>query len=148
MGGDDRFPAHLRRLSERSPIRAWTDRDQIPHRSGVYLFSNAGEHLYVGVATGNDLRKRIPQHIPRHRTPRGGTAAGLAVAIAKERTGPSRGFESKAFRDVYWELGPEIDAMDLRFVEIDDFAEARAFKIFALSRLQPRYNRRIAAPKP
>ena len=142
----DRFRAHLRRLLEWSPIRAWTDRDQIPHRSGVYLFSRAGDHLYVGAATGNDLRKRIPQHTPRHRTPRQGTAASLAVAIAKERTGISRGlWESEAFLDVYWTLGPVIDGMDLRFVEIDDFAEARAFKAFAQRRLQPRYNRRSRA---
>ena len=151
MNDDFQFHADLlagrvRELLARPPVYP-SERRKIPPVSGVYLFTELGEgHLYVGVATTrtNHLRARIGQHIPRPPArPRKATAATLAERIAMEGAGLSsrKGlYDNEEFRELFWALGPRIENMDLRFIEVDDPAKARAMERFAVWVLSPRYN--------
>lgn len=137
----------LQRLLNSCPISPG-ERERIPRCSGVYLFSELGEPLFVGVATGNHLRKRIRQHIVRlPARPRKATAASLAEKIAMEasRVTSRRGLYSNPdFCVEFWKLGPRIEAMELRFVAVENWTEARELGKFARSHLQPRYNGRVS----
>lgn len=151
MNDDIRYHADLLagRVSEllaRPPVYP-SERRKIPMVSGVYLFSEPGEgHLYVGVATTrtNHLRARILQHIPRPPArPRKATAATLAERIAMEGAGLSSRtdlYSNEQFCELFWALGPRIEHMDLRFIEVDDPAKARAMERFVVWVLSPRYN--------
>lgn len=142
----DLLAGRVRELLARPPVYP-SERRKIPPVSGVYLFSELGEgHLYVGVATTrtNHLRARIGQHIPRPPArPRKATAATLAERIAMEGAGLSsrKGlYDNEEFCELFWALGPRIEHMDLRFIEVDDPAKARAMERFAVWVLSPRYN--------
>ena len=143
----DLLAARVRELLARPPIYP-SERRKIPMVSGVYLFSELGEGpLYVGVATSptNHHRARILQHIPRPPArPRKATAATLAERIAMEGAGLTsrKGlYANEEFCELFWALGPRIEHMDLRFIEVDDPAKARAMERFAVWVLNPRYNR-------
>ncbi len=142
----DLLAGRVRELLARPPVYP-SERRKIPSVSGVYLFSELGEgHLYVGVATTrtNHLRARIGQHIPRPPArPRKATAATLAERIAMEGAGLSsrKGlYDNEKFCELFWALGPRIEHMDLRFIEVDDPAKARTMERFMVWMLSPRYN--------
>ena len=142
----DLLAGRVSELLARPPVYP-SERRKIPMVSGVYLFSEPGEgHLYVGVATTrtNHLRARILQHIPRPPArPRKATAATLAERIAMEGAGLSSRkdlYSNEQFCELFWALGPRIEHMDLRFIEVDDPAKARAMERFVVWVLSPRYN--------
>lgn len=141
--------ARLRRLLAATPCRLGQYRRKVPCTSGVYLISEPEiGHLYVGTSTGkkNHLRARIGQHIPTvpPDVPRKGSAATLAERMAAEAVGShKRGkilYTDPTFRRALWRLRFRIEAMELRVLEIGDFAEVHALETFTRVVLQPRYD--------
>ena len=115
-------------------------------KSGVYLFTDAGRHLYVG--RSNRIRGRLGSHCKessRH------NAASLAFRIARERTGHIKAsYSSKGSRAALCEL-PEFFAafrdakaylrsLEIRFVEEPHQTRQALLEIYAAVRLQTPYN--------
>ncbi len=113
---------------------------------GIYLFSDAGEHLYIGRT--NRLRERLRGHcIPS------GThfTATFAFRIARRMTGKIRASYAKfgsradllkdvAFASAFETAKRRIASMDLRFVEESDPTRQALLEIYAATVLKTPYN--------
>lgn len=111
-----------RALLDMSPARATVLPKEIPSR-GIYLFSERGEHLYVG--RSNRIRKRLQEHC---RPSSGHNSATLAFRIARESTGQlvptyvtkgSRaGLERNPdFAEAFSAAKSRVRSMEIRYVE-------------------------------
>jgi hypothetical protein len=111
---------------------------------GVYLFSENGEHLYVG-RTGRHLMKRLPEHwtvkdaplafrFARHAT---GNSIASYKPGDKSRKGLMKNSEFVAsFRDFQERIGK----MDIRFVRVDDSTTQALLEIYTATVLKTPHN--------
>ena len=123
------------------PVRYSSLPMQLPSRA-IYLFSEAGVHLYVGRT--NRLRERLRGHC----TP-GAThyTATFAFRIAREDTGMTRAEGSRAnivndptFGPAFAEARRRVANMDIRFVEEIDPVKQALLEIYAATALDTPYN--------
>ena len=127
------------------PVRYGALPRDLPAR-GLYLFSEAGEHLYVGRT--NRLRERLRGHcIPS------GThfTATFAFRMARRMTGKTRASYAKAgsridllqdvvFASAFEAAKRRIASMDLRFVEELDPTRQALLEIYVATVLKTPYN--------
>lgn len=108
---------------------------------GVYLFSEAGEHLYVGRT--NRVRKRYREHIIR-----GHNGAPFAFNLAKkqcpkwdktERTREDLSSDS-TFSPAFLAAKKRVSVMEFRWVQIDDPNCQCILEIYAALVLNTEYN--------
>jgi len=114
-------------------------------RSGIYLFTENGRHLYVG--RSNDLRGRYRNHCGA--TERG---APFAFLLAREATGRTRasyrtGADSRAglmldpvFAAAFAAAKERIRAMEFRYVEETDQNRQALLEIYCAVVLDTPYN--------
>jgi hypothetical protein len=117
----------------------------LPHR-GVYLFSEATEHLYVGRT--NSLRARLAAHCrpgSDHRK------AAFAFRLAREATGNTRPICALAgsrnalatdphFADAFMAAKSRIARMSIRYVEESDPVAQALLEIYVAVVLKAKYN--------
>jgi hypothetical protein len=130
---DMEFVAHVdalrpkfRHLLAMDPVKPATLPPLMPP-AGVYLFSEAGRHLYVG--RSNSIRRRIGRHCRPSATHRMAAfafrlareATGNVVATYKKGEGSRSGLmEDEVFVSAFTAAKERIRSMDLRFVEESD----------------------------
>lgn len=113
---------------------------------GIYLFSDAGKHLYVGRT--NQLRKRLQSHC---RPSSGHNSATFAFLLAREATGrttPSyKANGSRAdleknpeFREAFLAAKRHVRSMDVRFVAESDPIRQALLEMYASLELDTKYN--------
>lgn len=133
------------RLLSMPPVRYGQLPRLVPDR-GIYLFSEADRHLYVGRTNG--IKKRLQNHCRQ-----GGThfSATFAFRIARIETGRTRATYTKAGSRDALLLQPEfaaafeaakrrVAAMDIRFVEETDAVKQALLEIYAATVLETPYN--------
>jgi predicted GIY-YIG superfamily endonuclease len=127
------------------PIKYGALPRDLPAR-GIYLFSEAGEHLYVGRT--NRLRERLRGHcIPSstHFT------ATFAFRMARKMTGKMQASYTKSgsradllkdvtFASAFEAAKRRIASMDLRFVEESDPTRQALLEIYTATVLRTPYN--------
>lgn len=118
-----------------------------PRVPGVYLFSEAGRHLYVG--RSNDIGGRYRRHCAPGATHR---MAAFAFRLARESTGRTAaayrpGPDSRdglmadpPFRIAFEEAKARIRRMEFRFVEEPDPVRQALLEIYCAVVLQAPYN--------
>jgi hypothetical protein len=116
-------------------------------KSGVYLFTEAGHHLYVG--RSNSLRGRYGRHCRRGATHR---QAAFAFQLAREITGKTAasyrpGGDSRAglmldpaFAQAFAAAKERIRKMEYRYVEEADQNRQALLEIYCAVVLQTPYN--------
>lgn len=114
----------------------------------IYLFSEAGRHLYVGRTRRQSLRQRVRQHSidsAQH------NQAVFAFKIAREVTGHMRpGYTAKdsrealcadpEFANAFLEAKRRIRKMELRYVEESDPLRQTLLEIYVAVVLKTPYN--------
>jgi len=135
----------LDRLVTTPPIVAYPPPMSMPTR-GVYLFSEADVHLYVG--RSNRLRKRMCDHA-RASSP--ATKSAFAFQLAREATGKKTAsykregsrkdlMKDPAFVAEFVKAKQRIARMDLRYVEVTDPVRQTLFEVYAACVLRTPYN--------
>jgi hypothetical protein len=115
-------------------------------KNGIYLFSENGQHLYVG--RSNNIRGRIGRHCLPGATHR---MAAFAFRLAREATGFLKAtykkegsrkslVENLDFSNAFSSAKERIRMMDLRFIEVDDQTQQAIFEIYVSTALQTPYN--------
>lgn len=142
----DQLEPKLARLVEQPPMTEGRLRDDIP-KSGVYLFSEAGQPLYVG--RSNDLRGRYGRHSRPGATHR---QAAFAFQLARRATGNTvaayrRGSRSRTglmldqnFVAEFGRAKARIRAMEYRCVEEQDQNRQALLEIYCAVVLGTPYN--------
>jgi hypothetical protein len=114
--------------------------------AGVYLFTEAGRHLYVG--RSNDLRERIQTHVRRSAET---NQAAFAYRLAREVAGIKRVSYKKLTPENDWSLvepfvsafpasKERIKAMDLRVVSESDPLTQMLLEAYVATALETPYN--------
>ena len=129
-------------LLKMMPVKVATLPKEIP-ASGIYLFSEGSEHLYVG--RSKRVRDRLRYHC--------GTApdASFAFKLARERVGKTKASYSRAdsrkvllldaaFREAYQAAKQRIRQMDLRFIAEPDTNRQALLEIYVTIALGTPYN--------
>ena len=136
----------LERLLAMPPVKPTCLPSQMP-KAGVYVFSEAGRHLYVG--RSNDIRGRIGRHSRPGATHR---MAAFAFRLAREATGNLRAsykkgegsraglMENLTFVDAFTSAKARICRMDLRYVEETDPVRQTLLEVYVAVVLEARYN--------
>jgi hypothetical protein len=115
-------------------------------KEGIYLFSEKGNHLYVG--RSRNIRRRIQKHSrpgATHHT------ASFAFLIAREDTGWNKAAykpegsraqlaEIPEFANAFTKAKERIRSMDLRFVEETDSLSQALLEIYVAISLRTPYN--------
>jgi hypothetical protein len=141
----DALAPKLDRLLAMPPLRYGALPRDMP-ASGVYLFTEAGRHLYVG--RSNTLRGRHSRHCRPGATHR---QAAFAFQLAREKTGyreatyrPAGGrswlMEQPNFRAAFEEAKGRIRAMEYRYVEEADQNKQALLEIYCAVVLATPYN--------
>ncbi len=115
-------------------------------KKGIYLFSENGQHLYVG--RSNNIRGRIGRHCRPGATHR---MAAFAFHLARDATGYLKATYKKVgsrkalmaipeFSNAFSKAKERIRMMDLRFIEVDDPTQQAIFEIYVSTALQTPYN--------
>lgn len=135
----------LERLTTMQPVTISTLPRELPSRC-VYLFSDAGQHLYVGRT--NRFRNRLRQHsIPAAQH----NQAVFAFKLAREKTGHmeasykpegSRAALSvdPEFAEAFVQAKARVRQMELRFVEEIDPLRQALLEIYVAVVLKTPYN--------
>jgi hypothetical protein len=116
---------------------------KIPN-AGVYVFSEAGSHLYVGRT--NSLRKRLQYHTRNNHN-----QATFAFLLARHQTGSLKAsYQPKGsrqdlltnpeFRTAFEAARVRIKAMDIQFIEESDPVRQTILELLAALRTNARYN--------
>ena len=132
-------------LIQQSPIRPAQLPSDLPER-GIYLFSEAAEHLYVGRT--DNLRRRIQEH---SRPSSNHNKATFAFRMARLETGHAmasynqegsrRELEADpVFGPVFDRSKARIRSMHLRFVEEKDPTKQALLEIYAATVLRSPFN--------
>jgi hypothetical protein len=132
-------------LESSKPLRFPLRRTTLPS-SGVYLFSEAGVHLYVG--RSDNIRGRLGLH---SRACSAYGQATFATCLAKEVSGlvanyqirrihPTHFGNQQAFRDAFVAAKTRIRAMEIRVVEEADPVSQALLEIYAAVVLSTKYN--------
>lgn len=129
-------PAGYRRLPKNMP------------KPGVYLFSEGGNHLYVG--RSKDIRKRYGRH---HRPSAKQNMASFAFLLARETTGLTEAAYNRPgkhsrkdlmkipeFADAFEDVKARIKTMHFRFVEETDQTRQALLEIYCAVVLETPYN--------
>ncbi len=138
----DELLPELLRVGGRHSVTAWGS--LIPAEAGVYLFSDGGEHLYVGQT--RDLRRRLRQHTSR--SSRHGQAAFawlLACQEAKARrldlsTTRAAREQEPAFAEVFDVAKLRVAAMAVGWVLEPDPIRRTLFEMYAALVLRTPHN--------
>jgi len=133
-------PTHLR-LVESLPV---TDLRSIP-KKGVYLFTEASKHLYVG--RSNNLPERFKAH---HGDTSLANKAAFAMLLARKETGIETSYRPETsramlmldpkFRPAFDRAKKRISQMEFRAVEELDQIRQALFEIYAAVALETPYN--------
>lgn len=142
---DQLMPAY-ERLVTMEPIRAQQFPKPMP-KSGIYLFSEGDDHMYVG--RSNKIRQRYGQHCnPGSQQ----NQAVFAFKLAREATGHLKpayqtggGTRTElvamdAFKDAFIAAKARIRNMDYRFVEESNQVRQALLEIYCSVMLGTRYN--------
>jgi hypothetical protein len=135
----------FQQLVSMTPVKYGTLPQNLPKRA-IYLFSENGEHLYVGRT--NNLRNRLRGHCSpssQH------FSAVFAFRIARQDTGfikasykpeGSRADLCKhsVFGPAFVEAKRRVANMDIRYVEEADPIKQALLEIYAATALETRYN--------
>lgn len=128
------MPELLRRLISCDPH--WRDRrPAVPQLAGVYLFTENGEHRYVG-RTGN-FNRRFGEHVaPGSGHNQAPFAFNIAKAAARDAGIIVAGTRDEIavdpdFGSHFRAAKRRVRQMDFRFVEIDDAATSTIFEVYA-----------------
>lgn len=135
------------RLTEMQPVTIATLPKDAPHQC-IYLFSEAGRHLYVGRTHRQSLRKRLRQHSTDSARQ---NEAVFAFKVAREMTGrlhPSyTAKDSRAvlaldpqFAMAFAQAKNRIRQMELRFVQETDALRQTLLEIYVAVVLKTPYN--------
>jgi len=126
--------------------------DCIPREHGVYLFSDRSAHLFVGPAEGiGGIRSRVGQHAAVGETTkqkfrkglRQGAACTLATNMSCEELGTTRpDWGDPTFGEAVVRHMERVEAMELRWVTVEDAELRKVVLARAKEDLAPRYNRR------
>jgi hypothetical protein len=143
-----------------SPVygRGVKGRDKAPRTHGVYLFSESGEHLYVGrtgrtersVKAGKQSASGFRARLAGHSAPGAGlSSASFALRLAMGMAANERldvpakrsdRLDNERFAQLFTEAKERITAMDFRVVEIEDNRESAVFEVYAAFVLATSYN--------
>lgn len=145
MAHVESLPGLLDQLLTMTPVGAYPPPKSMPTH-GVYLFSEAEVHLYVG--RSNRLRKRMCDHA-RASSP--GTKSAFAFQLAREATGKItasykvEGSRKELMKDQLFvaefvKAKQRVAQMDLRYVEIIDPVRQTLFEVYAAMTLKTPYN--------
>jgi hypothetical protein len=136
------LPTYLERLLECTPVNgASALPSDLPSR-GVYLFSEANRHLYVGRT--NRLRTRLREHLKGK-----SNDAPFAFKIARHMSGNPRtkgGLTRKAleadpaFAKAFAHAKSQVSMMEWRWVAIDEPNLQCLFEIYAAIVLRAEFN--------
>lgn len=118
----------------------------VPQKRGVYLFSEAGRHLYVGRT--NRLRRRLAGHC---RPSANHFTATFAFKLARESTGRLKAayatkgsradlLNDPAFATAFTVAKARIATMEVRFVEECDPVKQALLEIYVATVLGTPYN--------
>lgn len=135
----------FRRLIENSPVTYAELPKQIP-TSGIYLFSEGSQHLYVGRSRG--IRGRLGRHCRPGATHR---MAAFAFRLAREATGYQKAsykkeasrdalMEDPAFRAAFDAAKLRIRQMHIRYVEESDPLRQTVLEVYVAVCLRTPYN--------
>ena len=113
---------------------------------GIYLFSENGNHLYVGRT--NNIRRRIQNHCRLSATH---NQATFAFRIARGETNFKKATyktegsrkvieEDQVFKSAFISAKERLRNMELRFVEVEDPILQALFEIYASVTLETPYN--------
>ncbi len=141
----DRIEETFQALIQTSSILPTELPRDLPKR-GIYLFSEAQKHLYVGRT--DNLRRRIQDHC---RPGSNHNKATFAFRLARHETGMTKASYSPAgsrqnleldpvFGPVFAESKARIRAMHLRFVEEEDATRQALLEIYAATVLHTPFN--------
>ena len=112
----------------------------IPKAPGIYLFSEAGEPLYVGQT--RNLRRRLADHA----NPSGGhNKATFAFLLARDgaehKAAETRPELESRLQHPFAEAKDRVSRMDVQFIEMDDPIGRTVFEVYAVLHLgTERYN--------
>ena len=115
-------------------------------KAGIYLFSEAGQHLYVG--RSNSLKDRIYNH---SRPSSGHIAATFAFRIARKKMGVEKAtYTTKGsraelqadpdFRKAFDQAKEKVRNMEVRFVEEQEPLEQALLEMYVAVALDTPYN--------
>jgi predicted GIY-YIG superfamily endonuclease len=135
----------LAQLLAMPPVRGERIPRKVPDK-GVYLFSESGNHLYVG--RSNRLRDRLRQHTAPSSDRFNATFAfRMACMACGKRRGTYMEDSSRAkletdgeFARTFREAKQRVRNMDIRFVEEADALRQTLLEIYAAFVLQTPYN--------
>lgn len=137
----------LEKLSEMRPVTISTLPKSAP-RQCIYLFSEAGRHLYVGRTRRQSLRQRLRQHSVNSAQQ---NQAVFAFKLARDMTGHTRpGYtpnnsrkalaKDPAFAEAFAQAKNRIRQMDLRYVAEEDPLRQTLLEIYVAFALKTPYN--------
>ena len=135
----------LEQLLAMAPVKPTAMPREVPP-AGIYLFSEAGQYLYVG--RSRRIKRRIRRHCSGAATFRG---AAFAFLLAREATGQVRAtyktegsranlMKDPAFASAFADAKARIRAMDLRFVAEPDPIRQALLEIYAAVTLSTPHN--------
>jgi hypothetical protein len=141
----DRLHPAFERLIEMSPAEPCQLPKGMPTH-GIYLFSEADKHLYVGRT--NRLRVRIQEHC---RPSSGHNSAPFAFLLAREETGLVRPtyqvLGSRKLLEKHQKFGPafmaakeRVSMMDVRFVKEEDPQRQALLEMYVSIALETPHN--------
>src|SRR5947207_2390384 len=134
----------FRQLITMQPLHVDSLPRQMP-RSGIYLFSEGDQHLYVGRS------KRLRHRLRYHSSDRY-LVASFAFLLAREATGQLKATYTKrgsraelqqqpTFQKAFSSSSTRIRAMDIRFVEESDPVRQPLLEVYAAIALNTKYNK-------
>ena len=134
-----------RALLEMEPVRFGSLPKEIPER-GIYVFSEGGQHLYVGRTNG--IRRRLQNHCRLSGTH---YTATFAFRIARQKTGQTKASYAKSgsrdqlskdpvFRPEFERAKQRVNTMDIRFVEETDAVRQALLEIYVALALETIFN--------
>ena len=141
----DSLEPTFRRLMESPPIRYGSFPKGMP-TSGIYLFTEADKHLYVG--RSRKIRTRLGHHCTPGATYKRGP---FAFHLAREATGRLKAtyktqgsradlMKDPVFVDAFVKAKTRIRAMDIRFVAEPDPLRQAVLEMYVAIALPTRYN--------
>jgi hypothetical protein len=143
----DRLHPAFVQLLARPPVTGGAKPDYGSASKGIYLFTEAGEHLYVG--RSNRLFDRYKNHWMASRTER---QAAFAFKLAREATGFTKATYqqgegsrkhlalNRVFIEAFTTAKERIRNMEYRWVEEDDPTGQCLLEVYASVALGTRYN--------
>ncbi len=141
----DSLAPSLEKLLAMSPAKPTAMPNEVP-KAGIYLFTENGQHLYVG--RSRRIRGRVRRHCSNAATFKG---AAFAFLLAREATGRLRAtyktegsradlMKNPAFASAFGKAKKRISRMDLRFVAEEDPIRQALLEIYVAVSLSTAYN--------